>query len=199
MTGRWGLLSHAQNAVRWLALFKRLVETSQKHCLSVQLSFIWRLYVAIVIINRHVLLVHKHGHVHAVSAFLFKVYTAIRESLRVSMKPFHCYSHRTFYIANGCTAYNNDGINVIELATRCVTLQTVQLTAFSQSHSWFWKRDVFWQLSNAQCLTDILSLDPLSPSHGFIMSHGTSQYHLILLVAMSKHKVTEAWYILYLW
>ena len=28
VTGRWGLLSHAQNAVGWLALFKRSVESA---------------------------------------------------------------------------------------------------------------------------------------------------------------------------
>ena len=40
VTGRWGLLSHAQNADRWLALSKRLVEALQRHRLFVQLSFI---------------------------------------------------------------------------------------------------------------------------------------------------------------
>ena len=50
------LLSHEQNAVRWLALFKRLVETPWKHCLFVQLSFSWRSYIAI---NCHMLLVRN--------------------------------------------------------------------------------------------------------------------------------------------
>ena len=32
VTGRWGLLTHAQNAVRWLVLSKRLVEGLQRSC-----------------------------------------------------------------------------------------------------------------------------------------------------------------------
>ena len=36
---RWGLLSHAQNAVRRLALIKRSVSSPQKHHLFVQLLF----------------------------------------------------------------------------------------------------------------------------------------------------------------
>ena len=39
VTGRWGLPSHAQDAVRWLALSKRLVDALQRHCLFLQLSF----------------------------------------------------------------------------------------------------------------------------------------------------------------
>ena len=39
-TGRWGLLSHAQNAVWWLALAKRSVEALQRHGLFMQLSFV---------------------------------------------------------------------------------------------------------------------------------------------------------------
>ena len=34
VTGRWRLLSHAQNAVRWLALSKRSVEALRRHLLS---------------------------------------------------------------------------------------------------------------------------------------------------------------------
>ena len=37
--GEWET-GHAQEAVRWLSLFKLFVETLQRHCLFVQLSFI---------------------------------------------------------------------------------------------------------------------------------------------------------------
>ena len=40
VTRRWGLLSHAQNAVRWLVLSKRSVEALQRHHLFVHLSFV---------------------------------------------------------------------------------------------------------------------------------------------------------------
>ena len=40
--GRWELLSHAQNAVRWLALFKWSVETPWKYHFFAQLSFVRR-------------------------------------------------------------------------------------------------------------------------------------------------------------
>ena len=40
VTRRWGLLSHAQNAVRWLALSRKLVEVLQRHRLFMQLSCI---------------------------------------------------------------------------------------------------------------------------------------------------------------
>ena len=49
VTGRWGLLSHAQNAVRWPALSKRLVEALQSYHLLVQLSFV-RLKVLVIVI-----------------------------------------------------------------------------------------------------------------------------------------------------
>ena len=40
VTGRWSSwLSHAQNAVRWLALSKRSVEAFQRYLIFVQLSF----------------------------------------------------------------------------------------------------------------------------------------------------------------
>ena len=38
VSGGWRLLSHAQNAVRWLALSKQSVEAPLKHHLFVQLS-----------------------------------------------------------------------------------------------------------------------------------------------------------------
>ena len=52
-------LVHRINAGRWLALFKSLVETPQKHYLfmqlyRVQLSFVRRLYIAIIILNLYV-------------------------------------------------------------------------------------------------------------------------------------------------
>ena len=64
VTGRWGLLSHAQNAVRGLALFERLVETPQKHHVFVQLFFVQLSYVAIVIVNHHALSVGKPVHAY---------------------------------------------------------------------------------------------------------------------------------------
>ena len=39
VTGKWGLLSHAQNAVGGLASSERLVEAFQRHLLFMQLSF----------------------------------------------------------------------------------------------------------------------------------------------------------------
>ena len=40
VTGRWGLLSHAQNVVRWLALSKRLAEAPPKHRLSCSCPYV---------------------------------------------------------------------------------------------------------------------------------------------------------------
>ena len=55
VTERWSSwLSHAQNAVRWLALSKRSVEAFQRHLIFVQLSFEDRSNH-----NCHVLLMHK--------------------------------------------------------------------------------------------------------------------------------------------
>lgn len=45
VTGRSELLSYAQNAVKWLALSKRPIETPQKHSLFIQLSFVQLFFV----------------------------------------------------------------------------------------------------------------------------------------------------------
>ena len=45
VTGRSELLSYAQNAVKWLALSKRQIETPQKHSLFIQLSFVQLFFV----------------------------------------------------------------------------------------------------------------------------------------------------------
>ena len=51
-------LMYRINAGRWLALFKSLVETPQNHLFMqlyrVQLSFVQRLYIAIIILNLYV-------------------------------------------------------------------------------------------------------------------------------------------------
>ena len=59
VTGRWGLLSCAQNAARWLVLFKRLVKALWRHLILMQLSFKDRLisiysFLAVIILQKSV-------------------------------------------------------------------------------------------------------------------------------------------------
>ena len=72
VTGRWGLLSHAQKCNQMAGLIKSLVETPWKHHLFmqlfiVQLSFVWRSCIAVAIVNHHMC---KHASISALLSIL---------------------------------------------------------------------------------------------------------------------------------